>query len=96
MKQKLLAATHRRPDLDACAAVWLWRTFIAPHRYGDAVPIEVVFVRAGENPPDVDAVLDTGGVNDPATGRYDHHGGPAASDRSLSATALVYRHARES
>lgn len=95
MDKKYVAATHRRPDLDACAAVWLWRRFVAPHRYGDAVSVEVVFVRAGENPPDVDAVLDTGGVNDPATGRYDHHGAPTASDRSLSATALVYRHARD-
>jgi len=90
------AATHRRPDLDAAAGVWLWRSYVAPILYGDDVAVEVEFVPAGQSPAgDVDAVIDTGGVCDPAGGRFDHHTADLGADRAVSATALVYRRALE-
>jgi len=88
------AATHRRPDLDAAAGVWLWRSYVAPLLHGDDVAVEVEFVPAGQAPAgDVDAVIDTGGVCDPAGGRFDHHTPDLGGDRAVSATALVYRRA---
>ena len=90
------AATHRRPDLDAAAGVWLWRSYVAPILYGDDVAVEVEFVPAGQSPAgDVDAVIDTGGVCDPAGGRFDHHTADLGADRAVSATSLVYRRALE-
>jgi hypothetical protein len=81
-------ATHRRPDLDAAAGVWLWRSYVAPLLYGDDVAVEVEFVPAGQAPAgDVDAVIDTGGVCDPAGGRFDHHTPDLGGDRAVSATA---------
>jgi len=87
-------ATHRRPDLDAAAGVWLWRSYVAPLLYGDDVAVEVEFVPAGQAPAEDDAVvIDTGGVCDPAGGRFDHHTADLGADRAVSATALVYRRA---
>ena len=83
-------ATHRRPDLDAAAGVWLWRSYVAPLLYGDDVAVEVLFVPAGQAPAGDDVVvIDTGGVCDPAGGRFDHHTPDLGGDRAVSATALV-------
>lgn len=76
-----------RPDLDACAAVWLLTRHLHP-----GVPVQVRWVPAGTLVDDADYVVDTGGVWDPARGRFDHHVAPLARERAVCATSLVWRH----
>ncbi|MBI5151017.1 MAG: hypothetical protein HZA34_00395 [Candidatus Pacebacteria bacterium] len=87
-----LLVTHRAPDIDAIASVWILKRF-DPEHYADA---KIAFVDAGGTlsqeemakhsfPPDEITYTDTG------FGQFDHHQPDKALQR-MSAASLVFDH----
>ncbi|PIR58875.1 MAG: hypothetical protein COU69_03275 [Candidatus Pacebacteria bacterium CG10_big_fil_rev_8_21_14_0_10_56_10] len=91
MDRRLLV-THHAPDLDAIAAVWLFKRFDNQH-YGDA---RIAFVDPGQTISQAElGRLGWEGSDvthvDTGLGEFDHHQ-PGRGERDLSAARLVYDH----
>jgi len=77
-----LIVTHQRPDLDACTAVWLVRTFIEGFATAD-----IVYVPAGGTYENKIADTDPRIIHvDTGLGKFDHH---QLSERSSAAERIV-------
>lgn len=82
-------ATHKQPDGDALAALWLAERFLFVDE-----EIEIVFVSRGAT-IEADCVVDVGNAHDPARLRFDHKP-PAYADRNQHcATELLWQYLRE-
>jgi hypothetical protein len=83
-------ATHKRPDGDAIASVWLAERYLFA-----AEVVEVVFLprkMPAAGWPPVDCMVDVGNAHDPERLRFDHKP-PAFADRNASCAAkLVWEH----
>lgn len=79
-------ATHKQPDGDALAALWLAERFLFAEE-----TVEIVFVSRG-TATDADCVVDVGNEYDPARLRFDHKP-PAFTDRNAHcATQLLWEY----
>jgi hypothetical protein len=82
--------THKQPDGDALAALYLAEQFLFP---GEIV--EIVFVSRGAATEGAGAVVDVGNEYDPERLRFDHKP-PAFTDRNEHcATSLLWNYLRE-
>lgn len=84
-------ATHVWPDLDAGLSVWLLKQFTMA-----CADAQVVFVNTGNPDPDTlvraSAVVDTGGIWEPLTLRFDHHQLPGEQANATCAAMQVYEY----
>jgi hypothetical protein len=80
-------ATHKQPDGDALAALYLAERFLFRGE-----PVEIVFISRSAATMDADCVVDVGNEHDPVRLRFDHKP-PAFTDRNeTSATRLLWNY----